>query len=508
MDPGFSISSSLFKLDHLKPYKTTTLAASKLKNDVVSPIGFLEQRNCSSKSQYVPDMNIPQKLDGLRKHTETENYMKLFDIKWNIDLHSQLGDDYEIANLGDLSELLDRLAIYDHFDKPLNMKIALMAINYFMDKIGPCEFVDEEEALKELNLDASLGYVSKRSNLFGRRDPQLYEYLNEYVRTSEQQPQKCIINASQKDELRLKKLVDGFAVLKTPRLFTAFPVEHTYSCIIALGDFVRQFYEHSFCKDGSISAVGDATQSGALAVYKYELGKRPYKYCTDTSGQDASVTREFMQLVYAKIKEKYNLTIEENNLFETVRGNSIDKYTNVNGVLYLLPTGLGSGDYMTVIVNIMWRLYMILENYKHPIENYFHDNTTIILGDDLIMSSQYADLELDSTYAKIEWLGRPGTWEEMDFCSTKFHPFIHHDAKKVLSVLDKRLKRTYQFSPEMQMQRLAGLLRVCSTREVHEEITRRMKELRDHHGLFVEYEQGHVSYETVYDSYNTPIRLY
>jgi len=410
-----------------------------------------------------------------------------------------MGDGYIISPLGNLNDLHERLAKYDIMDIPLNKDAAKRAITYFTNMIGECHMLSNEEAFDEISKTSAIGTGAKASGVFSRKDPKMLEYLEQYISQCECWPQHVIINASQKDEVRV--------LGKSPRLFTSFPAEHTYACTIVLKDFIEQFYSHRFCVDGSISAVGDPMQKGALSIYKYELSKRKYLYCTDTSGQDASVSAEFMNMVYNCIKEKYSgMTQEEDSLFESVRFNSINKMVNVNGDFYLVPRGLGSGDYLTVVINIMWRLYMIFANYTHNLDDYFLNNTTIINGDDLIMSSDFSDLDLNSVHAKIEWAGKPVSWDEMDFCSTQFSPYIHHNEAKVLAVLALRQKRAHMLSPVMAMQRLGGMIRVLSTPKVYHIILHMMEALRDRCNLYESYEEAFVTYEEIFDNYNNPIR--
>lgn len=453
----------------------------------ITLLGRVEIKKLSSKSQYHPDLSIPFDYENLIKHSQT-------------------GDVYGIAELGDIIELYDRLKKYDRIDIPLNNDVANIAIDYFMDKIGPCKFLDHDEAFSRLNLGSALGYGAKLEGLFSRKDPGLRQYLNDYVSACQISPRSVFINASQKDEIR--PLDQKTQKLKTPRLFTSFPVEHTYLCTIALGSFLDQFYEHRFCLDGSISAVGDPMQDGALAVYKYELDKRPYLYCTDTSGQDSSVSADFITLIYSKIMKKYNLSQEEALIFESCRNNSVNKVVSVCGMLYLVPRGLGSGDYLTVVINIMWRLYMILENYKYPLDTYFLDNTTIINGDDLVLSSNYDDLDLSSKYATIEWKGKHVTWSEMDFCSCLFHPYIHHHPEKVEAVLKLRKQRKYMDDPVAEMQVLGGLLRVLTNEDLHLKITKMMMKLRDEHDLFDLYDSLYIDYGDLFALYNYPMELH
>jgi hypothetical protein len=328
----------------------------------------------------------------------------------------------------------------------------------------------------------------------------MYEYMKEYVKCASDFPHHVIVNASQKDEVRV--------ITKTPRLFTAFPPEHTLSASMCLGDFLRQFLKHRFCKDHSISSVGDAVQNGAAAYYRLVMDCHPYVYCTDTSAQDSSISPEFINMVYDQIKLKYEFTDSQENLFESVRFNSVNKMMNVNGNLYLVPRGLGSGDYLTTVINIMWRLYMVLENYNHDLSTFYEDNIVIICGDDLIMSSEYSDLDLNSKYAQIEWAGGPVSWVEMDFCSIRFEPYVHHDPTNVLAVLYHRKKKVHVLSPVLELQRLGGLLRVLSTKEVYNLILKMMKDvLRKNPELEDVYDSMYISFDELFSNYNTAFRF-
>jgi hypothetical protein len=443
----------------------------------LSLLGFLIKSKLPSKSQYLPDLTIPV-------------------VKQDILLHSQTGEDYNIAEIGDYKELLERLAKYDHESKTLKYDIAKFAINYFLDRIPSCAFITEDEAFSNLNMNASVGFGAKRMGIKYRRDPLLPSYLSSYVELSKEQFIYSILGGAQKDEIRV--------LGKTPRLFTSYPVEHTFLSSIVLSDFLRQFFDNRFCINGTVSSVGDALQNGALATYKYELSKRKYLYCSDTSGQDASVSPDFLHLFFGMLREKYELTDSESNMFETVRENSVNKVVLVNGLLYLVPTGIGSGDYLTIIINIMWRLYIAIESYslQRDFRTYFIHNTTIINGDDFISSSDFADLNLNSEFATITWAGKPVSWNEMDFCSCVFEPFIHHDPNKVLSVLYNRKKRAVTFSPYAEMQRLSGLLRTLSTRKVYNRILYNMIKVRDEFRLYEEFQNGFISYEQLFSNYN------
>ncbi len=437
------------------------------------------------------------KLMNKKLRGSSQYYPELRDFPVDLDLHSQIGDGYNLAKLGSLDEFYDRLAKYDIDDVPLNRDVALMSINYFLDRIGSCTYTDVEKAYTELDFSKSIGFGAKESKIFARSDPRMKEYLFKYVELSSMSTHHCIVNASQKDEVRVST--------KTPRLFTAFPPEHTFLATVVLGDFLRQFLKHRFCVDHSVSSVGDSIQNGAAAYYKLVLGQHPYLYCTDTSAQDSSVSPEFLNLVYDQIKLKYDFNQDDEMLFEAVRFNSIHKLVNANGDLYLVNRGLGSGDYLTIVINIIWRLYLILENYNHDLSTYFQDNCTVICGDDLAMSSKFSDLDLNSKYAKIEWAGRPVSWDEMDFCSVKFSPYIHHDANKVLAVLNNRKKRVHCLSPALELQRLGGILRVLSNKEIYLLVLSKMTQLvEDHPELEDDYLSLFVTYEELFSNYNSP----
>lgn len=426
---------------------------------------------------------------------KSQYYPELRDLNVDLSVHSQIGSGYKLADLGSLDEFHDRLAKYDIADLPLNYVLADKAIGYFTDQIISCSFVPFNGAFDRMDKSKSIGFGAKKLGCFSRLDPLMKEYLEDYVYASSQFPHHVIVSASQKDEIRVET--------KTPRLFTSFPPEHTFLATIVLGDFLRQFINNRFCVNKCISAVGDAAQNGALVYYKEELSRRPFLYCTDTSAQDTSVTTQFLNLVYDKIKLLYTMDTEDENLFEAVRFNSINKLMNVNGQLYLVKRGLGSGDYLTIVINIMWRLYMILENYKYDIDKFFDENTVIICGDDLIMSSNYGDLDLSSKYAKIEWAGKPVTWAEMDFCSMKFLPYIHHDENKVRAVLTLRKKKQHSLSPVFELQRLAGLLRTLTNKKLYNEILDIMIELTKKNDLYLEFDNLYISYDLLFMQYNT-----
>lgn len=435
------------------------------------------EKKLRNKSQYYPDLEY---------------------ISPEFEFHSQIGSGYRLAQLGDLGEAYDRLAKYDIPDVELNFDIARRSIDYFMDQISPCAFVDFEDSFDSMDKRKAIGFGAQRNGIFSRSDPNMYDYLLNYVTLCKRQISHIIINASQKDEVRVED--------KTPRLFMSFPPEHTFLATMILGEFLDQFVDNRFCTNLSVSTVGDSMQNGAGKLYFDKMDVKAYKYCTDTSAQDSSVSPVFINMVYDAIKLKYDLNEEEDMMFENVRFNSIYKMVNMNGHLYLVPRGLGSGDYLTIVINIMWRYYMFLESYNHDLDKVNSENVVIICGDDFACSSDYGDLNMNSKYAKIEWAGHPVTWEEMDFCSIRFSPYIHHDPNKVLAVLNNRKKRQHILSPESEMQRLGGLLRVLSDEKVYNEILRRMFLLTQKHPeTLLSYRNLFISYDDLYQTYNTYI---
>jgi hypothetical protein len=356
-----------------------------------------------------------------------------------------------------------------------------------------CDVLSPYVCYSKLNKTSSLGFGAKERGVLNRMDIDLQDYIYNYTQTPPNT--NVIMTASQKDEIR----VAG----KTARLFTSYPVEHTFIATLVLGDFADKFYKMNRTNGAKVSAVGDSPQRGAFVYYKRILNKHPYKYCTDTSAQDASVPAEFIHLVYDFIAQFYDFNEYEKALFNKVRYNSVNKLMNVNGLLYLVDRGLGSGDYLTIVINIVWRLYMVLDNYHHDIEKFEEENEVIINGDDLAMSSIHDDLDLSSPHATIEWAGRPVSWEEMDFCSIKWEPFIHHDPKKVKAVLMHRKKKKFQFSPEMEIQRLGGILLTLSTKEMHTMISNKMFSLAKKHNLEHLLYSLYVPYEEIYEHYNS-----
>jgi hypothetical protein len=432
---------------------------------------------------------------GIKKLSKKSKYAHHLDYVSGEKIHhSQIGVGYDLAKLGDIGELFDRLAKYDKFDEPPDEVALKFTIDYFLGWIKECGILDLTVAESQMNYSASAGFGAKRMKISSRRDPKMKKYLEDYVNRAGLEHVKCVISGSQKDEIR----VHG----KTPRLFTSYPPEHTLLSCVVLGDFVRQFYSRSFAKDGFVSAIGDSPQNGSNRCYFEALDKRKNLYCTDTSAQDSSVPAWFITTILLEIMKKYDLEEYERNMFDNVISNSVFKVINVAGYIYLVPRGLGSGDYLTTILNVIWRFYMVVENYKRPLEHFFDHNTVIINGDDLVMSSDYSDLDLSSRYAKIEWAGKPVEWPEMDFCSTRFVPDVHYDSLKMRSVLDKRVQKSQTLHPEAEMQRLGGLLKIHVDESFYSDVLSRMRDLRDVSSLHLEYEREFVSYDEVWMSFN------
>jgi hypothetical protein len=358
-----------------------------------------------------------------------------------------------------------------------------------------------------MNKSASSGSGGKRQGIMTRSSPKMVKYLSDYIDLAAIGDVKCVINGSQKDELRTFEVNEaGTWELKDPRFFTSYPPEHNFLSCMCLGDFVRQFYQSSFMKNGFVSAIGDSPQHGCMKYYFDKLRERPFAYCTDTSKQDSSVPAWFIRAVFDRIMTKYDLDEEDTNMFNNVISNSIYKVVNVNGMLYLVPRGLGSGDYLTTILNVFWRFYMVVENYKRPLSSFFADNTVIINGDDLVMSSNYDDLDLSSKYAKIKWAGKPVNWAEMDFCSTKFLPDIHYDSLKMNSVLDKRVQKSQALHPASEMQRLGGLLKIHVDETFYNKVLARMKCLRDECDLHKEFSVEFFTYSEVWSWFNISLK--
>jgi hypothetical protein len=410
---------------------------------------------------------------------------------------SQTGDGYDLVILGDMGHAFDQLAKYDKHDEPASADALKFTLKYFLEWIKKCEVMDITLAQQQMNMSSSSGFGAKRAGISSRSSPKMQLYLMEYLNLAGVGPVKCVISGSQKDELRVHD--------KLARFFTSYPPEQTLLSCIVLGDFVRQFYSRSFSKDGFVSAIGDAPQKGSMKVYYNELRKRQFAYCTDTSAQDSSVPVWFIRVVLEQIMAKYDLDEIEQNWFDNVISNSIYKAVNIAGYVYLVPRGLGSGDYLTTIINVMWRFYMVVENYNRPLTEFFKHNTVIINGDDLIMSSDFNDLDLSSRYASIKWAGRPVSWEDMDFCSCKFLPDIHYDSLKMRSVLDKRVQVSQTLHPESEMERLGGLLLIHVDESFYKEVLSRMQKIRDEYSLFLEYERKYVSYDQLWSAFNIVI---
>jgi len=433
---------------------------------------------------------------GPRKFTGYSQYTGEMSDLVEVMLHSQLGEGYEIARLGKLEDMIDRFRKYDVPHPTLNYDLAEKAIDTFLTMIPKCGVMTYEEAFERLDLSKSIGLGAKTDKVFSRQDPLIHDYLKGYIDIASKQNVFCLINGSQKDEVRV--------VGKTPRFFTSFPPEHTLTATMALGEFFDHFVTNSFAACGLPSAVGDPLQSGAMAYYKEQLERLPYWYCTDTSAQDSSVSSEFMELVYDKIKEKIRFPDEVyEGLFENVRFNSINKLIHINGELYVCPRGLGSGDYLTIVINILWRYYMILENYNHDLSRVLIDNVIIINGDDLVMSSKFSDLNLNSVHAKIEWAGKPIPKEEADFCSLMFYPYIHHSKDKVLAVYKLRKMRNKSYDPESEAQRIAGLMRCLVDYNTYCYLANILSMMHDDGEISYEvYSNCFVSFQEVYDRYN------
>lgn len=433
---------------------------------------------------------------GKRKFNGYSQYLGAVDTPIDVELHSQTGDSYQLAELGKLDDLIERFRKYDIDDYPLNVSLAEKAIDTFLNHIPKVNTLSFDCAFKRLDLSKSIGLGAKQQQIYSRQDKLMIEYLHNYIDLSSKQNVHCIVNGSQKDEVRV--------VGKTPRFFTSFPPEHTLAATMVLGNFFDYFVSNSFAQTGLPSAVGDPFQSGAMAYYKMRLEELPYWYCTDTSAQDSSVSADFLELVYSRIQDKINFDSEEElNLFKNVKFNSINKLININGELYVCPRGLGSGDYLTIIINIIWRYYMILENYNHSLDDILVDNRIIINGDDLVMTSRFNDLNLSSNHAKIEWAGGPIDPKLADFCSMKFYPYIHHDKAKVLAVYKLRRKRANSFSPYMEAQRISGLMRCLVDYDLYSYFLRILEHM--YQKSEITYEQFcncFVSYQEIYEQYN------
>lgn len=427
----------------------------------------------------------------MKKKTSKKSQYYRENFNGSVELQSQLGSlGYDLAKLGSEEEFYDRLRKYDREYFNLLPDCLEIVHNHYFDNIKTCYLIDKLDAFRLLNKDAAVGFGGSLEGIRDRRDPRLFQYLEDYLDV----PTQCIINASQKDEVRV--------VGKTPRLFMSYPVEHVFMSTMVLHDFSEQFYENSYLKKGIASSVTDSPQNGAMALYKKDLMERRYLYATDTSAQDSSINPEFINFVYAWIKDKMVLDHVSNVWFERIRHNSVNKLVSMNGACYMVRGGLGSGDYLTLIINIMWRLYMVLDNYSFDLKKFFEENTVIINGDDLVMSSDHL-LDLNSRHAKIEWKGMPIDISELDFCSMKFHPYIRHDYEKCLAVLNCRKKKRFVGLSSMEMQRLGGMLRLCVNPEFHAIILKRMNQLRKD---YPETEQSFwslvIDWDSVYYSYN------
>lgn len=450
-------------------------------------IGSIGNRNIGKRSQYYYSNDV------------------------NVDLyvpHSQTGNEYDLASLGNKDELLDRMMKYDILDKPLNLVLAKRAIKYFLDQIHRLKFCSFESCIKNLDLKSAIGFGAKSEGVYGRDSPAMMQYFENTIEKCSKQPHIFIINAAQKDELRPS--VNG--KIKTARLFMSYPPEHTLLASMALGDLMDQFMELRVTTGKSVSFVGDSFQKGALKFIRDRLEEFPYYYDTDTSGQDSSVSAEFLSLFYDLVFDQTDFDNEyQINIFNTVRYNSINKVVNVAGQLYSINRGLGSGDYMTIVINIMWRLYLFYCSYNHNLETVHDDNFIVINGDDFIQGSIFQDLNHDSDFATIEWRKRPSTKEELVFCSLYLYPDIHHDPTKVLDVLNKRLKRTHMLSPSLEMQRLGGILLCHSSQQVHHIIHQRMQRLLIQYSkdklLFETYKFMYKSYAEIFKSYNTYVQF-
>jgi hypothetical protein len=407
-----------------------------------------------------------------------------------IEYHSQLGTGYDLANLGDYSELVKQLKKFDIERPSVDVHLVNTTCEYFMKFIPDDLFtLDPLEAFKIMNKKSAVGFGGKKQGIHSREDPRMFDYLVDYLKGHF----RCIINGSQKDELR----VFG----KIPRLFMSYPAEHTFQATICLYSFANSFYSQPFSVSGMVSAIGDSPQKGCMKVYQKALEQRKYLYATDTSAQDSSVSPDFIRIVYQFIKKKIVLDEVTNFWFENVVNNSINKLVSLNGSLFNVCGGLGSGDYLTTIINIMWRLFMVFENYKYDLSKFWDHNTVIINGDDLVMSSDYV-LDLNSKHAKIEWAGTPVTIKELDFCSLKFAPYVHHDYDKAMSVLCKRKRKQYHGDDVAEMQRLGGLLLMCVNKQFYDEIERRMKLLCTSEKLTTIYFDLWQPYCDVYYNYN------
>jgi hypothetical protein len=71
-------------------------------------------------------------------------------------------------------------------------------------------------------------------------------------------------------------------------------------------------------------------------------------------------------------------------------------------------------------------------------------------------------------------------------------------------VLNLRKKRIHMMSPQLEMQRLGGILRVLSTREVYNEILLRMDALLEKYPeVYRDYEAMYISFDDIFHNYNS-----
>jgi hypothetical protein len=391
----------------------------------------------------------------------------------DFEFQSQTGESYGLGVLGNLDEQLERMSNFDHDDSVLNETTLCSNLEYVFGHIKICEFSDFDDIMANINFDAAVGFGAKQQGILSRRDEDLYDYIAEYISLCQQCPHQSIITASQKDELRPEDIDTG--KIKTPRLFFSCPVEQTFVARFVLGDFVRQFYSSSFCKDGFVSGVGDPTQRGAMAYVKDKMMSYSYQYCTDTKAQDSSVPASYINAFYDKLATKYNLDSAQKNLFETCRLNSIYKLVSVAGYLYEIPGGLASGDFLTMVINISFRHYLLLDSYcigksdfsKLCIEKFYQEVCPIIVGDDCIFASNDATINVKHHIAQVK--GGLVPIEKLDFCSVSFYPYIHHSPDKVRAVLKMRHKKAHSQLPNLHMKILGGILSVLSNEEVYNE---------------------------------------
>lgn len=449
---------------------------------------------------------IPRGKLMTRRLRQRSDYYTPEEGDFDVVLQSQIGEFYDIAHLGSLEAALLKIKKYDRVHLPLQEKAMQFTESIIFEGLEVFNPVSFSDAYEKLNKGASSGIGARIMGINDRHDPLMKEYVLGYLESAIFNPKtQSFISASQKDELRASK--NG--KLKDPRIFMAYGPEHTVAATMVFGDFQRQFNTRTFMTHGSVSAVGDALANGAMAFYKQMLLKRPFLYCTDTSGQDATVSPQFLTAFYAAIKKRTNFQTDyDEPLFDNVVYNSINKLVVLAGYLIEIIGGLGSGDLLTININIAWRLYMVVESYSYPLYDFRAKNTVIINGDDLVMSSDYDDLNLGSVHAEIEWAGKPIPIQELDFCSMKFHPDIHHDYDKMMSVLNKRKVGAYQLVPEMEMSRLGGLLLVHVNREFYDEVEGRMVDLANNHGLWKMHDSLWVPYSTVWSNYNEYIRFH